>query len=408
MDEDVVMKFVVLNQHTNNFGDDAAGCAMLSQIVDTFPASSVTVYYLWNEEKNRLPFIDTRVQHCEDVVVSKKNIRVILWDVMAALCFGKRLSHPALKAIETALATADWVVIAPGGANIGIYKDWLFLAVVLLAVHLRKPVVFHLNTIGKSNSAIFNQLAKYALKRSSVFVREQKSHATLSQWGISSYLGVDTAFSLPERVSSGAVKDLRYVVFIPTELANWHVDFRNESGIVDVPKNVILPELVEFCAKHKYTLVLLPHLSGSYSETAFLKKLCQHAKQIAPDVNVYVEEQATTWEVYEKYIAHAFAVVSMRYHGVVLAAKNKVPFVSLSYENKMREAAMYASMPEFDVYIKDIKQGFLTAKLDVIQASRDDLVARLANQNHNLLALSKLPLLYIWLRSKQVDSRVKD
>ena len=36
-------------------------------------------------------------------------------------------------------------------------------------------------------------------------------------------------------------------------------------------------------------------------------------------------------------------MVGMRYHSIVLAAKNSVPFLALAYENKMREVCRYTN-----------------------------------------------------------------
>ena len=57
-------------------------------------------------------------------------------------------------------------------------------------------------------------------------------------------------------------------------------------------------------------------------------------------------------------------MIGMRYHAIVLAAKNGVPFVDLSYENKMREVADYTGQAAFCVDLTDPDQEAIRRALD--------------------------------------------
>jgi len=49
-------KIVIINQHTNNYGDDIAGSAMLGELVRRFPQARIEVFYSWNLSQGQLPF----------------------------------------------------------------------------------------------------------------------------------------------------------------------------------------------------------------------------------------------------------------------------------------------------------------------------------------------------------------
>ena len=61
---------------------------------------------------------------------------------------------------------------------------------------------------------------------------------------------------------------------------------------------------------------------------------------------------------YDYEIANSRFVIGMRYHAIVLAAKNATPFISLAYENKMKEVSTYMGQCEYciDLFEKDYEK----------------------------------------------------
>ena len=54
----------------------------------------------------------------------------------------------------------------------------------------------------------------------------------------------------------------------------------------------------------------------------------------------------------------------MRYHGIVIAAKNAIPFVSIAYENKMCEVSEYVNMKKQNIEIKCVTYEKLMDLMD--------------------------------------------
>lgn len=326
------MKVLIINQHTNNFGDDAAGVALVSTLLKAKHCVDVT--YVWNKNGTKIPIEDPSLTHYEKNNLSRANL---LKELFAFIFRNDSYFH----IIKKLSMQADYVLVSPGGANIGIYKDWAYLINVIIARKYNKNVIFHLNTISKSNSALFNFMAKYILKKCIMFVREKASFDLLRSQGIVSTLGVDTAFLLDRRSKSDRYKGKKIITFVPTELSNWHVHFKNVNDH-DLLANKIIPAISQFSKANDYVVKILPHLYASEAEGKFLHSLKE--KFDTHNVECFIDTEVTDFYKYDQSITDSSLVVSMRYHGVVLSVKNNIPVISLSYENKMKECCRYSGI----------------------------------------------------------------
>ncbi|MCC8228907.1 polysaccharide pyruvyl transferase family protein [Enterobacter mori] len=324
------MKVLIINQHTNNFGDDAAGYALVSELVNR--GHEVAITYIWNKNGTKIPFEHEKVTHYDSLNISRdtlvKEFKLFMLD-----------REGYFKKLKELSKLYDFIFVSPGGANIGIYKDWTYLANVIVARMANPNVLFHLNTVGESNSKIFNWLSKRVLKKCIMFVREKRSFDFLRTKNINSSLGVDTAFLLPRHQKE--LSENKILTFIPTQLSNWHVDFRS-SNDGDMLKEQILPAIAEFANREGYTIRILPHLYSSEAESTFLNMVKEHLENHA--ATAYIDGGVDSFFKYDERVNNSELVVSMRYHGVVLAVKNQTKVISLAYENKMKECCRYAGI----------------------------------------------------------------
>ncbi|HAT1638837.1 TPA: polysaccharide pyruvyl transferase family protein [Raoultella planticola] len=326
------MKVLIINQHTNNFGDDAAGVALMSSLLRD--KHEIDVTYIWNKNGTKVPLEDSLITHHVDANLSRSNL---VKEIFSFVLGKKGYFHKIAKLARQ----SDYVLVSPGGANIGIYKDWAYLVNVIVSRVYNKNVIFHLNTISKSNSHIFNFLAKHTLRKCIMFVREKASYDLLKTQGIVATLGVDTAFMLEKLDKSLDSSDKNIITFVPTELSNWHVHFKGVDDH-DLLKNKIIPSLSKFAKDGNYVIKILPHLYSSEAEGKFLKMLETEFRN--KGIETFIDTQVTDFYKYDQSIADSSLVVSMRYHGVVLSVKNQIPVISLSYENKMKECCRYSGI----------------------------------------------------------------
>ena len=333
------MKVLIVNQHTDNFGDDAAGVALVNALLRLNVEKIELLYCM----PGTLPIDDARVVHNHALNVRALNKTDYLAYVLTGVKKGDYIPGLFGKLDEY-----DVVLVSPCGSNLGIYKDWQLLFQDLIVVS-KKRLVFHLNTIAASGNRLFDMLVKRVCKRSAVYVREFASQRYLESIGIRSTWGPDTAFLLESQ--GAALGGGEKIVFVPSDVWSWHVDFMGRSN--DVFDSVILPTVARFAKAHGKGVCVLAH-TNSASERAFNGSVREKLLSVDANLDVVIPEVGNVYE-YENHIRGAWAVIGMRYHSIVLAAKNGIPFLSLSYEQKMVEVSDYSGESRYCIKLKDIE-----------------------------------------------------
>lgn len=359
-------RVVVLNQHTNNFGDDAAGAALISSSIDLLAADEVDIFYIWHRSAGQVPDPSGVCRHHRPGLLSgKRDNRARMVLVTLAGWISPRLLPREFRHMVERCQRSDAVFVSPAGSNIGIYKDWIYLLTLLVVVNAGIRPIFCQNTIGPSNSRIFNRVARRVLRRSQLHVRELASQEYLKGIGLQSSLGVDTALLLPElapKASSTAGAPRRFVAVVPTRLGNWHRDHRDFDD-QEMLSATLAKSVAAVAAEHDLEVVLVPHLHGPEAEADMLSILTDSISARGAKVRTAA---IGSLDDYRRTLAEAEAVVSMRYHGLILAASEGVPCVALSYENKMLEAAAYLGLSDLTLDVRtasteDIQQALRSA-----------------------------------------------
>lgn len=388
------MKILIINQNTCNFGDDAAGVALLQQIESTLPNAEVSIIYSNHSltlSTTTIPFHSKHTRHRNEIYFDK-SIKMDFFKYLLTRIFRVNFGiGDKMASYISAVANSDIVLISPCGANIGIYKDWQFLIRTLIATLEKKRVVFHLNTIHKSHNFLFDLIAKYVLSRSSVYVRESKSHQSLLEWGINSIQGVDTAFSLTatEDEIQGYKRSFeQYIAFIPTDLS-WHPNFRNIDNKNYLRKSI--SAITYFAVKNNLGVTVVPHLYGPMIEAKFLNEVVEIFLESGMPHNQLKLDWGidSVWK-YQEAIKRSKITVSMRYHGIVFAAKNSIPFVSISYENKMNEVCSYSGMSSFCIDAKSVTTEDLARLMNLAHKDFDNIKRELMNRHDFLVRNSRL------------------
>lgn len=341
------MKVLVVNQHTNNFGDDAAGVALVTRLLE-YNIEQIELLYCM---PGTLPIDDPRVVHNHSLNVREfKKIDYIIYALTKIKC-GKFIPGLLKK-----LKEYDVVIVSPCGSNLGIYKDWQLLLQDMIIIQ-KKKLIFHLNTIAESGNKLFDYMVKYVCSHSQVYVRERASEKYLTDNGIAAKWGPDTAFLLESKGSIS--RDDNRIIFVPSDVWSWHVDFINKSH--DVFENVILPGLSTFAKDNDKQICILAH-TNSKAEHEFNLIVKNKLNRLAPEIDIVVPQIKTVYD-YENYIRSSFCVIGMRYHSIVLAAKNAIPFIAISYEQKMQEVSNYTHQENFCIDLKIQDQMNLFGKL---------------------------------------------
>lgn len=348
------MVITIINQHANNFGDEAACIAVLTKLLERKEISEINLMYIG---KGIVHFNNKKVKHNKDVSI--KNIG--LFHIVSRI-FLKKLGYDyrgnkVLKKYLSIIDSSDLIFVSPAGADLGRYKVWAALLNLYLVNSCDKKIVFHLNTIGTSGSWIFDHYANKILRKSRIYVRERKSQRYLNSINIDSTFGVDSAFLLPN--ASIKKVETKKIVFIPTQLSVWNKDYKYKDIEGFINDNIILP-VIKFSQEHGLEIELLPHL-GTVEEKQYYESI---ANEYGDAVKIGIAKDVKNVWDYQNHICNSLFVVSMRYHGIVIAAKNAIPFVSIAYENKMCEVSEYVNMKKQNIEIKCVTYEKLMDLMD--------------------------------------------
>ena len=376
------MNITIINQYCENRGDEAAGEALVKNLLALPEVYKIDIIY---NSAYCLDFRDQKVFHRNEDLALKKIGKRAIFDYLAFHKFDNR----PMKEMARTIRNSDYVFVTPCGASLGIYKDWAFLVRLLFVVKEKKTPIFCLNTINSSHDKIFDHFAKYVLKRSKVYVRETASQKYLSSIGIHSELGVDTAFSLPP------VKPMpkkKKTVGMVTTLLGWHPEFQGRDMQKEILENIV-PGVAVFCKQKNYDIDLIPHI-GSDEEMMFINHVASYLKLNGMDEEaVHIRKDVKTAEQYDEALASEYLVIGMRYHAVVLAAKNAVPFMAIAYENKMKEVSTYTHCEPFCLDLqKPIHKEDVLNTLLLLDKEHDGVKELLKQEYSSLNERARLPL----------------
>lgn len=369
-------KVAIINQHTHNYGDDIAGLAVVDELRRQVSPELIDIFYIWHGEPVGRVAVDgdeCRHHYLQDLSGRTDRRPQLAISVLLQLLTG-RIWRRDLRVLTASAQAAEIVLVSPAGSNIGIYKDWTYLLVLATLVKKRVRPVFHLNTIGPSGSKLFDWVARQVLRRCQIYVREQASHEWLSNLKIHSVLGVDSALLSRPPTPTPMVR--RPIAVVPTGLANWHRDYKGRND-GDLWQGKLVTALEGVSTSSGLPIVMVPHLYGVQAEPELLAGLAGMLVNVGCDASVADVKSSRD---YVQSLAEASVVVSMRYHGLVVGGLAGVPVVSLSYENKMKEAAGYLGLAKWSLDVKDFSADRLAERiLDALQRRveiESQLVAR--------------------------------
>lgn len=335
------MKIAIINQPLANRGDESAHKAFIRRLLADFPDAKIDV--LFNDQKE---------ENIKEIEVKADNVKYISipligdfyrYQVFAFVFkfFPLSYLHPTLRLFRKQLKKYDYVICAPGGICMGGFMNWNHIWQLTVAMRLKKNILYWGRSIGPFNTNGIKQktFSKASLKLLKYFdyisLRDASSVKIANTMGISVDEVVDSAFlDNPEFViekESEQLLDKEYVVFVPNELV-WHYRYKNvEKSKIDAFYKLIIQQLIN--KYPEYNIVFLPQTYNSpIDDYSYFKKLVE---DYSPD-KMYVLPETLNSDVQQSIVAKSKLVIGARYHSIVFAINNNIPFISLSYEHKMK------------------------------------------------------------------------
>ena len=350
------MNILLIDQPLWNRGDESAHKGLVRSILKAIPNARLKVMELGvspaaiDEFDMKLPQVEfVNITPLNEVWFNRVARHSYRWNAgwTLTLC-------PTGNKIKRLYKWADMVMMAPGGINLGGFQDWRHLSLLLLARSMGKPLAYYGRSIGPFPTATraqrrFRHLAKKALEYCSfVCLRDEKSVNVARELGINCTPTVDSAFL--DTTEAGVPDDVRrmtgggeYIVFVPNELV-WHYAYRNTVQPQTI--NRFYADLVRIMQELYPTpkIVMLPQTNNqTRNDYQYFRELRETFLRKEP---VVIIPDTYSSDVQQAVIRQAALMVGARYHSIVFAINQGIPFISLSYEHKM--AGLLESLGETD------------------------------------------------------------
>lgn len=376
------MNIAIVNAHWNNRGDEAAHRALWDGLRQRYPDSKLTILF-----KDRKPV--TWFPEIPNVEYFPAQFKATLWDIgLAVLTRGALAKDPALKQTVSILSKADLIVYPPGGSVINDRFFWSkqleYLTPFICARVFKIPMVVAAPSMGPYTSTPKRRLRKWLLQTPGVFcVREDISRRYLKTLGIDHNINVTMDLAFMNEISTDAterqlakeselcafLKAHSKVIGITISNFRWHVSFGKDaalSGRIQQSFHKMIDSLTE-CG---YGVLLIPQLFGNQNDIDDLRDFVREGVHLMSDQLDAYAQQAV--------IAKLYAVIGMRYHSNIFAAKMGTPFLAVVYEEKMSGFLELAGLSEYGLPLEQLSFEALNKMFQMLEANHDVLQAKLS------------------------------
>lgn len=390
------MNFLIIHSHNANRGDEAAVRAMVDELLIKYPEANITISNIGFtpypnmpaqvEQIGRFPKFGSKIAKLEFFIV---------WATKGAIAFTKEG-----KKFVKILKSADLVLHAPGGPSIGdIYygSEKMYLWRLRLAKRMGIPYMFYAPSMGPFNnperSAMRKEIllgAEKVILRDPIsvgFVKEFLPELKVEQ-ALDSALQHDIdmvenekKFNEYEGLPEFFNKFDKCIGITVTDLL-WHP--KHQSTGIDKTITAVFKEFIKTKTDEGYGIVFVPQLYGTHNDTDFMNEYMIDGKTFM--IDAFSEKYDTYFQQYV--IGRLYAVVGMRYHSNIFSAKMGVPFVSVSYEQKMKGFMESVKLDKYCLDVFSLTVEELEQKFKLLEADYEHYRARLAELHSYMKAES--------------------
>jgi colanic acid/amylovoran biosynthesis protein len=374
---------LVVNQHGDNRGDEAALLAMCSGIEAELGPTHFTVIHQFNNAAAG-PMLRPDAQWITLKLPVGEAIRLMAY--LALRVFRLRpqflLGSLGQKTIH-AYETADVVVSAPGGPYFGdLYigheaVHWLYVWIAKLH---RVPAMLYATSAGPFHKKWANPFRRYTYRCfSRLYVREEISAGHIRglfagrRHGVNIEVSIDSALQVAIAPQERQHADAQLIV---VSAINWPYPNDPSPQLRQKEYDTSVIEAVKIFAESRPThVVFVPQLYGSmHRDTPYLEAL---ARLLPANISCEVLSDTKSSNEQRALFAAADWVIAGRYHPAVFAVSAAVPVLCIAYEHKATGVLQAAGVPDAVMSIDEVTVEVVQAKARELLAARADLSARL-------------------------------
>lgn len=358
------MNVLIINAHWDNRGDEAAIRSMIMELLDLPEVSHVTIQRAIGEF-GYFPKIHN-VTVLGEFPKSGKLGKIEY--LLAKMSIGKILISEEAKEFYKALNDCDIVLHAPGGPSIGdIYynQEVIKLRRLHLVIEMNKKLMFYAPSMGPFQREERNteryEILSHAVR---IVLRESMSKEYLKKLGLDdrAIVTLDSAFQYDfdeaqYQEQYNAYTDLssfidkyngKVIGMTVTDL-QWNAKYVN-SGIDKIIKTTF-DKMVSKLSEEGWGIVFIPQLFGNGNDKSYMESFANDHSFVMDDVHDCFFQQYVIKKMY--------AVIGMRYHSNIFSAKMGTPFISITYEQKMKGFMKKADLMDYCIDVNELSYEIL-------------------------------------------------
>ncbi|MPZ17946.1 MAG: hypothetical protein GEV06_08550 [Luteitalea sp.] len=370
---------LVLNQHGENRGDEAAMRAMLVSLDEALGGASFTILYQYRDRSLRME-LPQDVQMLPIIMPVSEAARLTLFGLGTLV--SARLGQPVLgrlgKAITDAYERADLVLSAPGGPYFGdIYANhelvhWFF---VWLAKRYRKPLMLYSPSAGPFANPVLNQVRRRLYRAFDVVCAREPISARMIEGLVGQGLTVHVTADSALQVRMPPMGRAQYFGSSRSHLAARFIvctsviDYAfpgddDPKGLKSVYERALIDLMTHLSKRRDCHFLFLPQLHGSvHTDVPYLRHIAQRLPS------------GLSWEIVDDHLdsdtqrgifGMADTFIASRYHPAIFGSSAGVPGLCFYYEHKALGFMTQLGMERFAFDIRKLDSRALCEAMDEI------------------------------------------
>ena len=381
---------LLVNQHGDNRGDEAAMRGLIAAIRVRVPDSDIIVFHQFASRDSEIDLHD--VTYLPIRLPLGEALRMSIWAVFRALRLNLKFVLGGVgRATVESYERADLVISAPGGPYFGdLYwkhevVHWFY---VWLGKTFDKPVSLYQTSAGPFRLGLLNLLRRRGYGWFSFLsVREKISAENIYRLtGQQPYVGSDSA--LHQSVGPADLTAWRGRLNLSGSRPIVTVALRDPGSKYRARHDAAAKALLEYLLI-SFDVVLLPQLHGDrHNDAPYLLSICGGLDH--PEGVVVVAPTTLSSDDQRSLIAASRFVIAGRYHPLVFAASSGVPAIVIPYEHKAVGFAGDAGLTEFVVELSEISGEKLILTANELLGRLEEVEKRLGENLPALVARAEL------------------
>jgi len=383
-------RVLIVNQHGENRGDEAAMRAMLSALQSRLGDVEFTLLYQFRDRNLRLEFRE-QVRDLPIIMSPLHGLGLLLYGAALRLHLpAPRVLLGAVPAeVVDAYESADLVISAPGGPYFGdIYVNhevvhWFF---VWLATVYDKPLALYAPSAGPFETRALNPMRRRLYRKFDLLcIREQISAdyvTDLLGGDVRVHVTADAAIQSQvepddrEAFFAGKHSGLCDRLLVATSLNDYGYPGDADADAKRAEYERVMVALMEHLSRGTGChFLMLPQLYGAaHSDVPFLEKI---GRKLSDEVSWEVVDPGLDSDEQRRVFAMADVHIASRYHPAIFGNTGLTPGVCIYYEHKALGFMEQLGLDRYAFDIRKLDIAALCAAIDHIVANRDDLVEHL-------------------------------